>query len=37
MDEKHGQHFELFLLLFGGGGGGGEIASTIPFSKVKLI
>ena len=36
MDEKHGQHFELFLLLFGGGGGG-EIASTIPFSKVKLI
>ena len=34
MDEKHGQHFELFLLLFGGGG---EIASTIPFSKVKLI
>ena len=24
MDEKHGQHFELFLLLFGGGGGGGN-------------
>ena len=29
--------FFYYFLEGGGGGGGREIASTIPFSKVKLI